>query len=389
MKPKLTLAAGKERSLERNHLWVFSGAVKHIENTISEGAFVDVFSSANQYLGSGFYQKSSITVRIITRNQKESVADVIKNKIALCFEGRKLIGFPNAETDVYRLVHGEGDELPGLVVDIYANTAVIQLHASGWLPYRELIAETLVSLSNQTIHTVYDKSAESLGNLSKNNWLIGEAQPLIHVKEFGHAFEIDVETGQKTGFFIDQRYNRKLLGDYSKGKKVLNTFCYSGGFSVYALKNQATQVLSIDSSKKAIQLTDKNVALNGFGETNHQSVCADVLPWLTNNKDQFDVIVLDPPAFAKHQSARHKAIQAYKRLNLMAMQSMPKNGILFTFSCSQVVDPAMFRGAVMSAAIESGRQVQILHQLSQPADHPINIYHPEGEYLKGLVLRII
>jgi len=389
MKPKLTLSAGKERSLERNHLWVFSGAVKSIDSQLSEGAFVDVYSSQNQYLGSGFYQKSSITVRIITRNQQESVADVIQQKIALCFEGRKLIGFPNKETDVYRLVHGEGDELPGLVVDVYAKTAVVQLHASGWLPYRQLIAETIVALSNKTINSVFDKSAESLGNLSKNSWLIGEEQASIQVKEFGHSFEIDVENGQKTGFFIDQRYNRKLLGEFSKGKKVLNTFCYSGGFSVYALKNKAAHVLSIDSSKKAVQLTDINVELNGFDESHHQSVCADVLPWLTNNTEIFDVVVLDPPAFAKHKSARHKAIQAYKRLNLMAMQCMPKNGILFTFSCSQVVDSAMFRGAVMSAAIECGRQVQILHQLSQPADHTINIFHPEGEYLKGLVLRVV
>lgn len=387
MRAKLRLKPGKERSLLRNHLWVFSGAIQSIEGEANEDDLVDVYSADRQYLASGFYQKSSITVRVVSHQKDESIDSILRNRIQQAFEGRKRIGLPTNQTNVFRLIHGEGDGLPGLIVDVYNRVAVVQMHTPSWMPHLPTIAHFIVEFSGGIITGVYNKSAESMGKQGINRIVFGEFDAVQQVSENGHLFEVNVETGQKTGFFIDQRFNRWLLGEYAQNATVLNTFCYSGGFSVYALNKGAKQVVSIDSSKKAIELTDRNVKLNSNSHLHH-SICADVLPWLTENNNKFDIVVLDPPAFAKHQSARHKAIQAYRRLNAMGLSHVSENGLIFTFSCSQVVDTEMFRGAVLAAAIDSGRQVQILHQLSQPADHPVNIFHPEGEYLKGFVLRV-
>jgi 23S rRNA (cytosine1962-C5)-methyltransferase len=385
--PILYLKPDKERSLLRFHPWVFSGAIDSVKGDLTDGAVVQVATYSGKVIATGHYQKGSITVRILFFGACDIDQEFWNQTLTSCFHVRERIGFPSPETNIFRLVHGEGDNLPGLIVDVYGSTAVVQCHSHGMFAARELIAEALVSQSNGIISNVFDKSAESLGLSTPNGFLRGSlsSEPVF---ENNHRFEIDFITGQKTGFFIDQRDNRQLLGNYSSGKSVLNTFCYTGGFSVYALSKGATHVDSVDSSKKAIALTDANIELNKFPVSRHQGMVADVPEWLKSNKGIYDLIVLDPPAFAKHQDARHRAVQAYKRLNQAAIGQIAPNGILFTFSCSQVVDRVLFRGAVTAAAIEAGREVVILHQLTQPADHPVNIYHPEGEYLKGLVLLV-
>jgi 23S rRNA (cytosine1962-C5)-methyltransferase len=385
--PIVTLKPGKDRSIRRFHPWIFSGAIATIIGKPEEGAVVLVQDSFGTTLGTGHFQTGSITVRVLHFGEIQLDEAFWNTAIFNCFEIRKRIGFPSEKTNIFRLVHGEGDGLPGLIVDVYADTAVIQCHSIGMYKAREIICKAILEAGKGIIANVYDKSAEAIGAQEGNGFLVGELSNAVCF-ENGKKFDIDFVTGQKTGFFIDQRDNRALLGTYAKDKIVLNTFCYSGGFSVYALAEGANYVESIDSSKKAIELTDKNVALNGFSTENHTSVQGDVMEWIKQNEAKFDVVVLDPPAFAKHMSAKHRAVQAYKRLNRTAMEQIAKNGILFTFSCSQVVDRELFRHTVTAAAIESGREVVLLHQLTQPADHPVSLFHPEGEYLKGLVLLV-
>lgn len=381
------LKPGKERPVQRFHPWIFSGAIARMKGEPVDGDLVSVHDASGNQLGIGHYQKGSITIRLIAFGD-ETVGDTFwDDHLKDCFESRRAVGFPNKETNCFRLVHGEGDGLPGLIIDVYADTAVVQCHSIGMYRSREAIANALMNQGKGIIKAVFDKSAESLGLREGNGYLRGEAGDGI-VLEHNHRFKIDVATGQKTGFFLDQRDNRDLISRYSQGKSVLNTFCYTGGFSVYALQAGATRVHSVDASKKAIELTKENVELNpGFTGT-HEAIVADVPDWIKQQEQIYDVIILDPPAFAKHMDARHRAVQAYKRLNLSAMEKIAPNGILFTFSCSQVVDRELFRHTVTAAAIESGRKVSILHQLTQPADHPVSIYHPEGEYLKGLVLLV-
>lgn len=388
---QVILRSGKEQSLLRFHPWVFSGAIKEIKGSVKDGDVVEVFSSKNEFLGTGHYQNGTITVRVFSFDETSCDQEFWNKKITKAYNFRRSIGLLNdlKSTNVYRLVFGEGDGLPGLIIDFFNGTAVVQCHSIGMYNERIKITEALQSLYGTELKAVFDKSSETLpkGFLQPgaNAYLYGSLTT-NEVVENNNRFLIDWESGQKTGFFIDQRENREILAHYSKGKKILNTFCYTGGFSIYALAAGATEVHSVDSSKRAIELTNKNVELNGF--SNHESFAIDTFDFLKGKENVYDVIVLDPPAFAKHRDAKHNAINGYKRLNMEALKQIKSGGILFTFSCSQVVDKNLFNGAIMSAAILAGRQVKILHYLSQPVDHPINIFHPEGEYLKGLVLYV-
>lgn len=386
----ITLKAGKERSLLRFHPWVFSGAISDTKGQPSEGDIVEVREKSGKTLGFGHFQTGSITVRMLRFGNLFPDPDFWNEKIAAALEVRKRIGlYPGGSTNVFRLVHGEGDGLPGLVIDYYDGVCVVQCHSTGMFREREHIVNALKAAFGEKLISVYDKSSETLskGVTDKNEFLFGEEISGKEVIENGHRFAVDWVSGQKTGFFIDQRENRKLLGEYANGKKILNTFCYSGGFSVYALQNNAKEVHSLDSSKKAIELTETNIALTNKG-AQHKSIVADAIPYLRNIEKDYDIIVLDPPAFAKHLSAKHNAIQGYRRLNEEAIRQIKPGGLIFTFSCSQVIDMELFTGAVMSAAINAGRNVRILHRMHQPADHPVSIFHPEGEYLKGLVIAI-
>lgn len=389
--PKIILQKGKEISLYRRHHWVFSGAIAKADPNLETGDLVAVFSSKNEFLGIGYFAQGSIMVRIISFTEQEINQEFWTSRIQSAYDLRKNLGLTDQEeTNVYRLVHGEGDLVPGLVIDFYNGTAVIQAHQIGIHRHIEQIAEALRQVYGKGLKGIYDKSAETLPKNyegSTNDWIWGKADTDL-VKEYGASYRIDWEKGQKTGFFIDQRENRKLVSQYSKGKKVLNTFCYSGGFSVLALQEGAKEVHSVDISAKAIELTEENVALNSGFEGKHESIVADVVKYIREIGEDFDLIVLDPPAFAKNLKARHNAVQAYKRLNAEALKKIKSGGILFTFSCSQVVDKQLFAHTIASAAMETKRTIKILHQLSQPADHPVNIYHPETEYLKGLVLYV-
>jgi 23S rRNA (cytosine1962-C5)-methyltransferase len=389
--PKLILQKGKEVSLFRKHHWVFSGALAKKEEGIENGDLVAVYSSKNDFLGIGYYALGSIMVRIISFEEQVIDASFWTEKIRAAHAVREALNLTQQkETTVYRLVHGEGDGLPGLIIDYYNGTAVIQAYHIGMHQQVQAITEALRTVYGKQLKGVYDKSGETLPKgeaVSSNEWLWGKAETDL-VKEYGASYKIDWEKGQKTGFFIDQRENRKLVASYSKGKKVLNTFCYSGGFSVLALQEGATEVHSVDISQKAIDLTEENISLNTGFKGKHQSMVADVVKYIREIGDDFDLIILDPPAFAKSLKARHNAVQAYKRLNAEALRKIKPGGILFTFSCSQVVDKRLFANTITAAALESKRNVRILHQLSQPADHPINCFHPETEYLKGLVLYV-
>jgi len=389
--PKIVLQRGKEFSLQRRHHWVFSGAIFKADPGLESGDLVTVFSAKEEFLGIGHFSQGSIMVRIISFEEREIDQAFWNEKIASAYELRKSLGLTeNQETNVFRLVHGEGDLLPGLIVDFYNGTAVIQAHHVGMHQHIAEISTALQVVLGEKLTGVYDKSAETLPKnlgIESNVWVWGKAETDL-VQEYGATYRIDWEKGQKTGFFIDQRENRKLVSTYSKGKKVLNTFCYSGGFSVLALNEGAAEVHSVDISAKAIELTEQNVALNAGFTGKHESIVADVVKYIREIGDDFDLIVLDPPAFAKNIKARHNAVQAYKRLNAEAIRKIKPGGILFTFSCSQVVDKSLFAHTIAAAAMETGRKVKVLHQLSQPADHPINIFHPETEYLKGLVLYI-
>ncbi|PTX20248.1 SAM-dependent methyltransferase [Pontibacter mucosus] len=387
---KLYLAPGKEHSLKRQHPWVFSGAIKKADAEPAEGDVVEVYSSKREFLGMGHYAPGSIAVRIFSFEQVAPDYTFWKRKVQQAYDYRQRLGLTdNPSTNVYRLVYAEGDGVPGLIVDFYKDTAVVQTHSVGMYNVRELVAQALKEIYGDRLRAVYDKSAESLpakaGVQAQNGYLYGQSEGGVVVTENGNLFYIDWETGQKTGFFIDQRDNRDLLARYVKGKSVLNTFCYTGGFSVYALNAGASEVHSVDVSKKAIDLTIKNGELSQAPEK-HEAFAVDTFEFLKGKEDKYDVIVLDPPAFAKSQNVRHNALMGYKRLNAEAMKKIKPGGILFTFSCSQVVDKYLFSSTVMAAAIEAGRNIKIMHHLPQPADHPISIFHPEGEYLKGLVL---
>lgn len=387
--PKIILQKGKENSLRRFHPWVFSGAIAKIEGEINEGDPVEVYAYDNTFLGLGHYQPGSISVRILSFNKTLLDPEFWKGKLEEAVNYRKQVVLNNnADTNVYRMVYAEGDLLPSLIVDYYNGTAVIQAYSVGMYNSLDEITEALKSIYGSKLKAVYNKSKETLpakySSQSEDGYLFGKASDNI-VEEYGNKFYIDWEKGQKSGFFIDQRENRKLLASYSKNKKVLNTFCYTGGFSVYALNAGANLVHSVDISKPAIEITDKNVALNEKSEK-HQSFAVDVFDFLKNMDQDYDIIILDPPAFAKSRNVSHNAVQGYKRINMEALKRIKKGGLLFTFSCSQVISRTLFNNTITAAAIEAKRKVRILHQLSQAPDHPINIFHPEGEYLKGLVL---
>jgi 23S rRNA (cytosine1962-C5)-methyltransferase len=389
MYKQIILRKNKEESLLRRHPWVFSGAIDLIDDEISDGDIVSVFDSRNKFLASGHFQNATIAVRILTFEEIELNQSFYNQVLSEAIELRKTLGLFSKENSICRILHGEGDGLPGLIIDYYNGVAVIQCHSIGMYQSIELISVALQTVLGKSLKAVYSKSSETLHNKADivDSFIFGTCKTPHKAKENGITFSIDWVTGQKTGFFIDQRENRKLLSKYAQNKKILNTFCYSGGFSLFALKAGANEVHSLDSSKKAIELTEQNVGLNKL-EENHVTIVADAMEFMKTVDNTFDVIILDPPAFAKHRDKRHQAIQGYKRLNEMAIRSIRPGGIIFTFSCSQVVDKNLFTHTVIAAAISSGRKIRILEQLHQPADHPINAFHPEGEYLKGLVIQV-
>ena len=393
MYKNLYLRKGKEESLERFHPWIFSGAVHHIEGEPEEGEVVRVLTAEGDFIAVGHWQIGSIAVRVLDFEDKTVDGAYWEDRLRVAYGLRRDIGVAGHEggNDTYRLVHGEGDFLPGLVVDVYGKTAVMQAHSVGMHVARHEIARALVDVTGGTVENVFYKSEATLpfkaGLGQENGFIVGGTTDNVAV-ENGLKFHIDWLKGQKTGFFVDQRDNRSLLERYARGRAVLNMFCYTGGFSVYAMRGGATSVHSVDSSAKAIDLTRANVELNFPGDGRHEAYAEDAFKYLDAMGCQYDLIVLDPPAFAKHKDALRQALKGYARLNAKALSKIKPGGILFTFSCSQVVSKDHFRAAVFTAAAQGGRRVRILHQLHQPADHPVNIYHPEGEYLKGLVLYV-
>lgn len=390
---KVYLKPGKEESLKRFHPWVFSGAIARITGEPEEGEVVEVYNSQKEFIAKGHWQIGSIAVRVLTFDSQECIdKEFWKRKLRIALDMRRSIGIAGrADNNTYRLVHGEGDNLPGLVIDVYARTAVMQAHSAGMHLERMAIAEALEEVMQGEIDNIYYKSETTLPYKAdlypENGFLKGGSNDNL-ATEYGLNFHIDWLKGQKTGFFVDQRENRSLLERYAKGRSVLNMFCYTGGFSVYAMRGGATLVHSVDSSAKAIDLTNQNIELNFPGDQRHAAYAEDAFKYLDRMGDQYDLIILDPPAFAKHRDALRNALQGYRKLNARAFEKIKPGGILFTFSCSQAVSKENFRTAVFTAAAISGRSVRILHQLTQPADHPVNIYHPEGEYLKGLVLYV-
>lgn len=396
MYKKIFLKGGKEVAVQRLHPWIFSGAIAQTQGNPEDGDIVEVFDKKGTYLATGHYFDGSIAVKIFSYKQTEINEEFWFSKLENAYKIRKSV--PMGETDCFRLIHGEGDGMPGLIIDFYSKVAVFQAHTIGMWNERESISKGLKKVFGKDLKAVYDKSKETLPEKFSKNirngylWKADDFEELathsIVATENGNKFIINWETGQKTGFFLDQRDNRALLAQYAKGKKVLNSFCYSGGFSIYALRAGATYVHSVDVSKKAIDLVNENVKEN-FGELkNHEAFAEDVMSFLKRNDQVYDLMVLDPPAFAKSISKRHQAVQGYKRLNIEGIKRLAKGGILFTFSCSQVVDRQLFYDTIVAAALEVGRQVRVLHQLTQGADHPVNIFHPEGSYLKGLVLYV-
>jgi len=389
----ITLRAGKEESLLRHHPWVFSGAIASLPDDIEEGDIVTVKDSTGRVLGTGHYQIGSIAVRVLEFGVTELDDDFYYKRLLSAYNLRLALGLIRDDNDCFRLVHGEGDFLPGLIVDIYGDTAVMQAHSPGMHFARRTIAEALTRLPEARIRNVFYKSETTLpfkaGLEPENEYLVGSYKGNI-ATENGLMFNIDWLKGQKTGFFVDQRENRLLLEKLSKGRTVLNMFCYTGGFSVYAMRGGAKSVESVDSSSKAVALTDANVSLNFPDDPRHKTYAEDAFKFLSEMPDnKYDLIILDPPAFAKHRGAIKNGLIGYRKLNAKALEKIKPGGILFTFSCSQAISREMFRMAVFTAACKSGRKVRILHQLSQPADHPIDISHPEGEYLKGLVLAVV
>jgi 23S rRNA (cytosine1962-C5)-methyltransferase len=388
---KIVLKSGKEQSVKRYHPWIFSGAIKKIYGNPVEGDLVDVFDNKDAYLAVGHYQPGSIAIRILSFVQVEPDIDFFRDKIKKAIDYRKDVGIiSDPGINVYRLIHGEGDGLPGLIVDYYNGVAVIQLHSVGFYRIRKEIVSILTDLLKDQLVAVYDKSESTLPHMSGingiNGFIYGDSGPVI-VTENGFRFKIDWTTGQKTGFFIDQRENRKLLAAYTEKKQVLNMFGYTGGFSVYAMQNAAL-VHTVDSSFPAIELAKENIRLNFGDDSRHEAFQTDAFEYMNDISGRYDVIILDPPAFAKHHNVLANALQGYKRLNIKAIEQIKPGGIIFTFSCSQVVTRENFRKSVFAAAANTGRSVRILHQMNQPPDHPVNIYHPESEYLKGLVIYV-
>ena len=390
---KVNLKPAKEKSLLRKHPWVFSGAIKNVEKDTKDGSIVEIFSNKEKYLATGHYNQGNISVRIFEFERQEINEDYWKKKIIKAYEQRINTIEISSTNNVYRLIHAEGDQMPGFICDIYNKVAIFQFHSIGMWKHKDVFTKIILELL--PLDVIYDKSEKTLPKIYideykiQNSYLF-QKKEITNTKviENGNEFLIDWENGQKTGFFIDQRENRQYLGELAKDKKILNTFCYSGGFSIYALNNGAKEVHSLDSSQKAIDLLEDNLNFIADFKNNHKSIIDDAKEYMKNLNDQYDIIILDPPAFAKHMKVKHKALQGYKRLNTRAIEQIRPNGILFTFSCSQVIDNNLFRHMVLSSAIAAGRNVSILKQMHQPADHPINIFHPESEYLKGLVLKV-
>lgn len=384
--PKVILKKGKEKSIQRRHPWIFSGAVYGVTQELNDGEMVDVVDAQNQHLGTGYFSdKGSIVVRLLTFGEETFSENFWTEKLQSAWELRlKLLNLE--ETNAFRVIYGEGDGIPGLIIDYYDKNWVIQAHSSGIYYAVEEIAKAIQNSFPEYCETIYCKSSGTLPNTGTDYYLFGNNQETV-AKENNILFSVNWVEGQKTGFFLDQRENRKLLGAFSKGKKVLNTFCYTGGFSIYAMRAGAELVTSVDISQKAVDLAAKNMELN-FPNSNHKAVADDVFNFMKENHQIYDVIVLDPPAFAKSIKSKHTATQAYKRLNIAGLKALAPKGILFTFSCSQVIDDVLFYNTVAAAAIETGRTIRVLHKLEQGPDHPTNIYHPEGHYLKGLVLYV-
>ncbi len=384
----IILKQGRDHSIKRFHPWIFSGAIQSASGELIDGDWVEVQDAKKTTLGFGHYQKGTITVRVIFFGATPPSISIYKDKIKNALDQRLDTQVISEYTNSYRLIHGEGDGLPGLIVDMYHDVAIIQAHSAGMEQDKNIITEAIKdALANKqfNLSAVYYKS---LSEKYESEYLLGMAAVPHSIMEHGNKFYVDWEEGQKTGFFLDQRENRKLLGELAKGKTVLNTFCYTGGFSVYALQNEAKLVHSVDASEKAIVLTRKNLSLNGFDPSTHECFTSDTFDFIRDKKDFYDLIILDPPAFAKHKEARHQAMKGYQRLNAEAIKMIKSGGIIFTFSCSQVVNRQLFYDTVVSAGIQAGRNIKVLHRLSQPADHPVSLYHPEGEYLKGLVLYV-
>ncbi|PHR49203.1 MAG: RlmI/RlmK family 23S rRNA methyltransferase [Fluviicola sp.] len=385
----IALKRGKEAFLYRKHPWIFSGAIYSDTSKINDGEIIKLTDAEDNFAAIGFFQPGSIAIRILSFEEIEIDQKFWNTRVSSAVRLREELGLLNEGSNICRLIHGEGDQLSGLIVDFYNGVAIIQAHAVGMYLNTQKISLALQSALGDKLKAIYSKSKETLPERLdiENEYVFGSCETPHIAKEYNHSFSINWIDGQKTGFFIDQRENRLLLAKYAKNKKVLNTFCYSGGFSIYALEAGATEVHSLDSSKKAIELVEQNVKLSNHKDK-HKSITADAVKYMNNIESDYDVIVLDPPAFAKHKNKRHQAIKAYTRLNANAIRQIKSGGIIFTFSCSQVVDPFQFQKAIVNAAIKVGRQVRILEQLHQPADHPINAFHPEGEYLKGLIIQV-
>lgn len=385
------LKPGKEIPLKRFHPWVFSGAIQNQSKDLQDGDWVEVLDAKNQFLGIGHFHFGSIAVKVIDFKPLDSISTLWESKISDAKQLRT--NLPLQNTTAYRLIHGEGDQCPGLIIDVYKGVFVIQAHTIGMHKNIQEIANAILKVyPKKEVKAIYDKSKETLPTeyaaTMQNEYLHGKADVPHEVEENGIKFAINWITGQKTGFFLDQRDNRALLAQFAKNKEILNTFCYSGGFSLYALQAGAKKVVSLDASAKAIDLVNQNVILNGFENLDHQAVVGETLPFLRNNESMYDIIILDPPAFAKSLNAKHKALQGYQRINELAMQQIKPNGLLFTFSCSQVITRDLFYNMLVASAINCGREIQVIHQMNQGPDHPVNIFHPESHYLKGFVLRI-
>ncbi|MFN8279661.1 MAG: class I SAM-dependent rRNA methyltransferase [Saprospiraceae bacterium] len=388
----ITLHSQKTQSLLRRHPWIFSGAIKHLPKEVSDGDLVYLQDEKSLRLGFGHFQAGSIAVRMLSFGNAAYSPDFWQSTVRNAYNLRKMLGLiDNPECTAYRLIHGEGDGLPGLIVDIYGHLAIIQCHSTGMAQFIENIVEALQSVLTDRVQHIYNKSNDTLPlNYTghREGQLLGNLNS-SRITETKIQFDINAQTGQKTGFFLDQRENRKLLLQYAAGKNILNAFCYTGGFSLYALAAGANSVTSIDSSSRALEQLDSNLSLNHFEGSLHKSVCGDVIPYLNQmDHGEFDMIILDPPAFAKSLNKRHNAVQAYKRINAAAIKKLNSSGLLFTFSCSQVIDDALFYNTITAAGIESGRKLSVIHKLSQGPDHPVNLFHPEGHYLKGLVLEV-
>ena len=389
---KVYLKPGKEESLKRFHPWVFSGAIQRIEGEPEEGEIVDVYTSKKEFIACGHFQIGSIAVRVLSFKEGEIDHEFWKHKLEVAYDLRRSLGLAgNPANNTYRLVHGEGDNLPGLIIDVYDHTAVMQAHSAGMHVYRMEIADALSEVMGDVVRNIYYKSETTLpfkADLGIGEWFYQGGKLRKHSDGIRLEIPCGLAERSENRLFVDQRENRHLLERYAKGRNVLNMFCYTGGFSFYAMRGGANLVHSVDSSAKAIDLTNMNVELNFPGDTRHKAYAEDAFKYLDRMGDQYDLIILDPPAFAKHKDALRNALRGYTKLNAKAFEKIKPGGILFTFSCSQVVDKVNFRNAVFTAAAQSGRSVRILHQLTQPGDHPVNIYHPEGEYLKGLVLYV-